>query len=120
MKAKVSVQSARGASHVGNSPSSISARGGLFAMLVGAFTLVGAGCGVDNLQGEGLEAEEEVLGEAQDALNPWPPNASLQLDLNFESGTYSPLSTEIQGGGTIAVITDNGTASNAPNSGRRP
>lgn len=130
MNAKIFARSARGASLVDDSPSSVSmhtsVRGRSLAMLVvGAFALAGAGCGAgdlqaEDLQGEDLQAgEEDELAEAQAALAAWPPNASLQIDTNFESGNYSPWSAGIVGGGTISVFTDDGTVAKAPNSGLR-
>lgn len=108
MHAKLSMLSARGAAHLGR-----------LALMVGAFALVGAGCeDPEEFESEELAVdEEEEAWEFRQLPAPWPPNPALQLDVNFESGTVSPLGQEIEGAGTITVIRNFGTASTAPNSG---
>ncbi|UQA59820.1 heparin lyase I family protein [Polyangium aurulentum] len=96
-----------------------------FAMVLGAFALFGAGCGAEDLEAEDLQedellaGDEDVTAEAQQAVvyNPWPANPALDIDTNFENGSWSPWSTEIHGNGKIAIITDDGTTTNLPNSG---
>ncbi|WP_235879926.1 heparin lyase I family protein [Polyangium aurulentum] len=96
-------------------------------MVLGAFALVGAGCGAEDLQGEDLQedellaGDEDVTGEAEQAVvyNPWPANSALDIDTNFENGSWSPWSTHIDGAGKITIITDDGATTNLPNSGKK-
>ena len=102
------------------------------AMLLGAFALVGAGCGAEDLEAEDLQGDEllagdeDVTGESQSAINtgpanaynPFPPNPALAIDTNFENGSYAPWKTDLVGSGKVSIITDDGTTANMPNSGK--